>query len=277
MAGRPKARMVRVLSAAAMDTARRGLAVVPMAAGAFAGPWAVMFEIDESVRGVALESNLLMLAAMIGLGGAMQSLLLALGAADLGPVRARWRADAWTIARRLGVDLGLNLTALVLVCLAAVLLGVAAGVAVSMLAPTGDAGSWAALVGAIAGGVLAAFLLARWALATAAAHVEDLGVVEALQRSAELTRGHRLKIAAVQALYLCAWPGLFFAAFYLSEHAAALGVRSAQRFDQASLEAAFTLLGVLAGYESFAKVRLYREVATMEGEVGQARVLEVFA
>jgi hypothetical protein len=101
-------------------------------------------------------------------------------------------------------------------------------------------------------------------------------VVEALQRSVELTRGHRLKIAAVQSAYVCAWPAVFFAAFYLAQHMSQFGLRQGRSSNETVMEVALGLLGVLAGLECFAKVRLYREVATLEGEVGQARVLDVF-
>jgi hypothetical protein len=47
---------------------------------------------------------------------------------------------------------------------------------------------------------LAAYLVARWAVAPAAAVVEDLPVRSALRRSAELTSGHRWRALVVQAL-----------------------------------------------------------------------------
>ena len=47
---------------------------------------------------------------------------------------------------------------------------------------------------------VAAYLVARWAVAPAAAVVEDLPVRAALRRSAELTSGHRWRALVVQAL-----------------------------------------------------------------------------
>lgn len=275
MAARARVRMIRVLAAASADTVRWGLAVIPMAAVAFVGPWALMVQLSKVWRDVDAEVALL-IGSTTGLGCAMQSLLLEVGAVGLKPARTRWRAGVWTIYRRLGADLVINLVALLLTGVAAALCAVIVGISTEMMFRHGDASGWAALGGAVLGGVIATFLLSRWSIATAAAHVESLGVVEALQRSADLTRGYRLQIAAVQAVYLCAWPAALFAGFYLAEHVGQLGFRRGDETREAVMEVALGLLGVLAGMESFGKTRLYREVATLEGEVGQARVLEVF-
>ncbi len=276
MAARPRARIIRVLSAASADTVRWSLAVVPLAAVAFAGPWFAMFALEKVYRNFG-QTLLLLIGGLVLLGSGMQSALLELGAAALKPGASRWRADLWPITRRFAIDLGLNLIALALVCAPAGLFAVAGGVLTSIVSPKGDAAIWVAAGGGVFGGVLATFLMARWTLAPAAAHIESLGLVEALQRSTVLTHGHRLGFAAIQAVYLCAWPGLFFAAFYLSHHATELGARRGESFDEATLEIAFGLLGLLASLECFAKIRLYRELATLDGEVGQSRVLEVFS
>lgn len=267
--------MIRVLGAASADAARWSLAIVPMAAVAFAGPFALTIQVSKVWSDIPAQLALLA-TSTIGLACAMQSLLLELGAVDLKPVQARWRPGAWAIVRRLGIDVVLNVIALLLTCLAAALCAVIVAVSTGMAFRHADLSGWAALAGAVLGGVIATFLLSGWSIATAAAHVESLGVVEALQRSAHLTRGHRLAIAAVQSIYLCVWPLVLFAGFYLAQHAGKLGVRRGGTSSEAIMEIALGLLGVLAGLESFAKTRLYREVATLDGEVGQARLLDVF-
>lgn len=274
-AGRSKVRILRVIGGALLDGGRWSLAILPMAAVAFAGPWMGAFAISDALHSSSDSIMIGLGTSTITLGGAMQSLLLEMSAARLRPVRARWSLDPWAIARRFAVDVGLNLVALLLVAVGAGLMAAIFGVACAALFRNhNDAIAWTVLAGAIAGGVVVSVLLARWAVAASAAHVERLGLAEALQRSVELTRGHRLRIAAVQAAYLCLWPALIFSTIYLGQKLpSALRGRDWQN---GLVELLFVLLGVLAALEALGKMRLFRELATVEGDVGHERLIEVF-
>jgi len=271
---RPKIGVVRIMAGALQDGAARGLVVAPMAAVAFAAPWMILFEAIRSFprsNGVIAAALALTLSTILLLGVAMQSLLVEAGSTNLRRSRPSWRIDLLAMIGRYFGDLVISLIGLGLSAVACLVIGITAAVTLDAVAPGTSHASWWAEAAAVLAMVPAAILQAPWAVALPVSHVEGLGVVGALQRSVALTRGQRLRISIPQALYLAAWPTLGAIFIYVVMRYHLQGKTS-----QAGMALLFFSLGVAAAVEALGKVRLYRELAGVEGAVGASALAEVF-
>ncbi len=133
-----------------------------------------------------------------------------------------------------------------------------------------DAGLWVS-GGAVLGYVPAVLLLSRWAATIAIAHIEGEGLIRAMGRSARMSVGQNVRITLVQGPYLAAWPAVLIGGFYAVQPLHLRGDGA-----QIAMEALFAFLGVLAALEALGKVRLYRELAAVEGVTGARNLAEMF-
>lgn len=271
---RPAIRIGRIVGGALVDLGRRSPIVLPMVAVAFPGPLLAAFAVNASDPGVlgVFAALTMIFLPMVLLGSLMQSLLIALGVADLRPAGARWRLDLGASLRAAGFDLILNLMALATVLLAATMGGVALGVGATIVLPKHpDDTPWWVLAGAVLGVVPAVALLSRWATGLVDVHVDGQGVVGALLRSADLSAGHRLRISVLQAMLLASWPAVSLGILYPMTQ---MHLPAAQ--GRTTVAVVLGILGLLAALDALIKMRLYRELATVEGLVGSANLAEVF-
>lgn len=270
---RPTIRLGHIAGGALIDLGRRSPAILPVAAVAFAGPFVAAFAIAETFRSAftPLWALLIIVCPMIVLGTAMQSLVIEISAADLRPIKANWRPDLALGARTFAVDLILNLGALAVVFVTSSIGALVLGVSRSMARRGSPDIPWWAVVGGLLAALPTAYFLSRWAVASVSVHVDGQGVFGALGRSAELSTGQRRKISVFQTLYLWAWPGAVFAFLY---PARALHLNNDAT--RAVFETLSTFLGLLAALDALAKVRLYRELVTTQGEMGSANLADVF-
>jgi hypothetical protein len=272
--GRPKIDVIRIVAGAVLDGVRRAVVITPMAAVAFASPWLVLFELIRSFprsSEAALAGLGLTLVSIVTLGVAMQSLLAESASTDLRRIRPNWSLDLVATGRRFIGDLVVSLIGLGLSSTAAVIGGVAVGVSWTAIAPGDGSAVWWAIAAAALAMVPAAVLQSPWAVAIPVSHVEGVGLASALQRSVVLTRGQRLRISIPQAAYLAAWPGAFAAFAY-----GGIAFHLRGQASEVALALLFSVLGVLAAIEALGKVRLYRELAAVEGAVGASTLAEVF-
>ncbi len=274
LAGRPAVRIGRVFAGAVVAAARRALVVLPMAAVAFAGPLLATIAVTAAYpRATNIALDLLIMAGVTVLRAAlMQALLVEAATIDLRRVKPSWEVDTAASARRFFGDLVLNLIALGLVCIAFAGGGMVVGVSRSIAASSDPNSGWWAVAGTMLGALPMAGFLSRWAVAIPLAHVEALSIVDALKRSAALTRGYRLRITLLQSLNLAAWPAALLAMAY-----SANTWKLKHEISVAFAALICTLLGVFWALDALGKVRLYRELATVEGAVGSANLADVFA
>ncbi|MGA0602130.1 hypothetical protein ACO2Q3_15595 [Caulobacter sp. KR2-114] len=126
------------------------------------------------------------------------------------------------------------------------------------------------LSGATVGGVSATLLMARWALAGPALATRDHpGLRAALRRSAELSRGHRRGLAALQMVFL---GGVLLMLL-------ALVIMVATKIGGLSALAYLALLpitGLLLSFDTLLKVAAYRTLGGREAIDGAAGVAAVF-
>lgn len=282
MAKRPKQPNIRIgwiVGGALSDAFRRSLAVVPMGATAMGGPWLLVFAITRGQRDVNVPAVLATVTVMIlALGTALQTWLVAWTSVDLKPTRPNWNFDLASAARRFAGNLVLNLISLtlalagtvlfggILLFLSAVVVGIYDAITHQRLGERdSDALGWV-VAAFVLGAVVPVVLLSRWSVALPVAHIEGLGPANALRRSAAITTGHRLRISITQAGYLVIWMigigGFVFA--------------TAKAHLDNLVIVLFAFLGLFTAIEALAKVRLYRELATVNGTLEASNLADLF-
>ncbi|MBS0410686.1 MAG: hypothetical protein JSR86_12285 [Proteobacteria bacterium] len=255
-----------------------------MAAVAMDGPWVLILAVTHGERNLNVPALLSALAATIFvLAVLMQTLLVAWVSADLKPARPNWTFNLASAARRFGADLVLNLMSLALTAAGMAVFGgilafiSAAGVGIFDAIThrsfnTSDAEAFGGVAAAFAiGALVSVVLLSRWSVALPVVHLEGLGPADALRRSATITTGQRWRISIIQAVHLAIWlAGVIGFVYAVAE----------LRLNETELDgiviALFAILGLSTALEALAKVRLYRELATVEGAVGASTLADVF-
>ncbi len=271
---RPGIRIVRMVAGAIADAGRRAVIILPMVAVAFVAPWMLFYAIGQSYWRSSPSTLLIALGfviiAQLLLGNLMQSVLVEAASMDLRRIKPNWSVDLVKGAQRFAGDLGLNVACILFVALGTGAGAAIAGIACGMTPRKADFGLWAS-GGAVLAYVPAVLLLSRWAATISIAHIEGEDLIRAMGRSARMSVGQNVRITLVQGPYLAAWPAILIGGLYAVYrlHLRGDGSLIAQT-------ALFALLGVLAALEALGKVRLYRELAAVEGVTGARDLAEVF-
>ncbi len=265
-----------MVAGAIADAGRRAVIILPMVAVAFVAPWMLLIAITQTYRHLwsstfaALTAMGLMFVALLSLGTLMQSVLVEAASMDLRKIKPNWSLDLVKSAQRFASDLGLNVAGILFVALGTGVVAAIVGFTCQMTPHKADAGLWAS-GGTVLGYVTSVLLLSRWAATIPIAHIEGEGLIRAMGRSARMSVGQKLRITLVQGPYLAAWLAILIGGIYALQR---LHLRG--EGPQIGLEALFAFLGVLAALEALGKVRLYRELAAVEGVTGARDLAEVF-
>ena len=160
-------------------------------------PNATLAELGHALRDVAINNGVVLFVTLLGLIVATALLTTVTSRAVLG--RPVTTAEAWQDARPQLPRLFALTLLLPLLVLAVVAVGVLPGVLVAAVG-SGDAGAELALLGGLAGAVVALWLAIRFALASPALMLERQTVARSLSRSAKLVKGSWWRVLGVQLL-----------------------------------------------------------------------------
>ncbi|WP_406366325.1 hypothetical protein [Streptomyces sp. NBC_00645] len=160
-------------------------------------PSATVEELSRALGDTMLSTGAVLIITLLGTIVATALLTSVTSRAVLGkPVTT---SEAWRDARpQLPKLLGLTL---LLPLIAVVIVGVGAlpGL-LAALGGSGDAGAAFAVLGALAGGVVAGWLMIRFSLASPALMLEKQGILKSMSRSAKLVRGSWWRVFGIQLL-----------------------------------------------------------------------------
>ncbi|MFF4349015.1 glycerophosphoryl diester phosphodiesterase membrane domain-containing protein [Streptomyces sp. NPDC001530] len=160
-------------------------------------PSATVGELSRALGDVMLSSGVVLLITLLGTIVATALLTTVTSRAVLG--KSVTTAEAWRDARpQLPKLFGLTFL-LPLIAVGAVAVGTLPGV-LAALAGAGDAGVTLAVLGGLAAGVVALWLMIRFSLASPALMLEKQGILKSMSRSAKLVRGSWWRVFGIQLL-----------------------------------------------------------------------------
>jgi hypothetical protein len=179
-----------------------------------------------------------------------------------------WAADARTAVAALPLVLALNLLALVMMGVGAVVAGVAINFAFSRTQVYGPFRESLTFAGLGLGALPGLLFLTRWAASAALVAIEREDMVGAMLRSSNLVRGQTWRVALLQVLPVAG-------------AVAALILTKDMRGDmfprvQYGLVAFATSAGLISAVQSLTGGRLLRELNELEGQRGAADLAAVF-
>ncbi|MFF7449313.1 MULTISPECIES: glycerophosphoryl diester phosphodiesterase membrane domain-containing protein [unclassified Streptomyces] len=154
-------------------------------------------ELARALGDTLLSSSVIFLISLIGTIAATALLTTVTSRAVLG--KSVTTGEAWRDARPQVPKLFGLIFLLIVIAFAIVTAGVLPGLLVG-LAGSGDAGAGLAVLGGLAAGVVALWLMIRFSLASPALMLEKQGIVKSLTRSAKLVRGSWWRVFGIQLL-----------------------------------------------------------------------------
>ncbi|GAA3827517.1 glycerophosphoryl diester phosphodiesterase membrane domain-containing protein [Streptomyces coacervatus] len=175
----------------------QGLVLNDTSTAALDDPSATPSELTRALGEVMLSSSAVFLISLIATVAATALLTTVTSRAVLG--RPVTTGEAWRDARPQVVKLFGLIVLLPLIAAAIVLGGTLPGILVAIFG-NADAGVALAVVGGIAAGVVALWLMIRFSLASPALMLEKQGVVKSMSRSAKLVRGSWWRVFGIQLL-----------------------------------------------------------------------------
>ncbi|OAH10055.1 glycerophosphoryl diester phosphodiesterase membrane domain-containing protein [Streptomyces jeddahensis] len=175
----------------------QGLVLDDSSTAALDDPNATLDEIGRAMSDALLNTGVILLISMLGTIVATALLTTVTSRAVLG--KSVTTPEAWRDARPQLLKL-FGLTFLLpLIALAIVGVGVLPGLLVAV-AGGAEAGSALVVLGALAAGVVALWLMIRFSLASPALMLEKQGIVKSMSRSAKLVRGAWWRVFGIQLL-----------------------------------------------------------------------------
>ncbi len=160
-------------------------------------PDATLSELGDALTDTTINSGVVFLVSLIGTILATALLTTVTSRAVLGrPVTV---GEAWRDARPQVLRLFGLIVLLILIVFGIVLVGTAPGLLVSVTT-SGDAGLALSILGALAGTVVAVWLMVRLSLASPALMLEKQGIKKAMVRSTKLVRGSWWRVFGIQLL-----------------------------------------------------------------------------
>ncbi|MES5823701.1 glycerophosphoryl diester phosphodiesterase membrane domain-containing protein [Streptomyces sp. RG80] len=161
------------------------------------GPDASPDELARALGDTMLSTSVIFLISLIGTIAATALLTTVTSRAVLG--KSVTTGEAWRDARPQVAKLFGLIFLLILIAFAIVAAGVLPGVLVAV-AGSGDAGAGLAVLGGLAAGVVALWLMIRFSLASPALMLEKQGILKSLSRSVKLVRGSWWRVFGIQLL-----------------------------------------------------------------------------
>ncbi|MFJ9902831.1 glycerophosphoryl diester phosphodiesterase membrane domain-containing protein [Streptomyces sp. NPDC101152] len=166
-------------------------------ASALSNPSASLSEVTRAMGDTMLSTSVVFLVSLIGTITATALLTTVTSRAVLGrPVTA---GEAWRDARPQVLKLFGLIFLLLLIATGVVLGGALPGILVAV-AGSGGAGAALAVLGGLAAGVVALWLMIRFSLASPALMLEKQGIIKSMSRSAKLVRGSWWRVFGIQLL-----------------------------------------------------------------------------
>ncbi|MFH9734469.1 glycerophosphoryl diester phosphodiesterase membrane domain-containing protein [Streptomyces sp. NPDC017260] len=175
----------------------QGLVLDDTGTEALNDPDATLSELGDALAETTISSGVILLISLIGTVLATALLTTVTSRAVLGrPVAI---GEAWRDARPQVPKLFGLIVLLLLIVAGIVTVGMAPGLLVAA-AGGGDAGVALTVLGVLAAGVVAVWLMVRFSLASAALMLEKQGVKKAMSRSGKLVRGSWWRVFGIQLL-----------------------------------------------------------------------------
>ncbi|MGW3122318.1 glycerophosphoryl diester phosphodiesterase membrane domain-containing protein [Streptomyces sp. NPDC001107] len=175
----------------------QGLVLNDTSTAALDDPSASASELTRAMGEVMLSSGAVFLISLIATVAATALLTTVTSRAVLG--RPVTTAEAWRDARPQVVKLFGLILLLPLMAVTIVFVGALPGILVAVFGNT-DGGVALAVLGGLAAGVVALWLMIRFSLASPALMLEKQGVVKSMSRSAKLVRGSWWRVFGIQLL-----------------------------------------------------------------------------
>ncbi|MEV6943331.1 glycerophosphoryl diester phosphodiesterase membrane domain-containing protein [Streptomyces sp. NPDC051172] len=175
----------------------QGLVLNDTSTAALNDPSATAGELTRAMGEVMLSSGAVSLITLIATVAATALLTTVTSRAVLG--RTVTTGEAWRDARPQVVKLFGLILLLPLIAVAIVFVGTLPGILVAVFG-NADGGVALAVLGGLAAGVVALWLMIRFSLASPALMLEKQGVVKSMSRSAKLVRGSWWRVLGIQLL-----------------------------------------------------------------------------
>ncbi|GAA4005651.1 hypothetical protein GCM10022384_60020 [Streptomyces marokkonensis] len=175
----------------------QGLVLDDISSEALNDPDATLSELGDALADTTISSGVILLISLIGTVLATALLTTVTSRAVLGrpvPIGEAWRDARPQVLRLFGL-----IILLMLIVAGIVTVGLAPGLLVAA-AGSGDAGLALTVLGVLAAGVVAVWLIVRFSLASAALMLEKQGVKKAMSRSGKLVRGSWWRVFGIQLL-----------------------------------------------------------------------------
>jgi len=160
-------------------------------------PSATLDELTRAMGDAMLSSGVVFLISLVGTIAATALLTTVTSRAVLG--KSVTTGEAWRDARPQVAKLFGLIFLLVLIAFGVVAGGTLPGILVA-IAGSGDGGAALAVLGGLAAGVVALWLMVRFSLASPALMLEKQGIVKSLSRSTKLVRGSWWRVFGIQLL-----------------------------------------------------------------------------
>ncbi|MDQ0601292.1 hypothetical protein QF037_005637 [Streptomyces canus] len=174
-----------------------GLVLNDASTAALDDPSASVDELTRALGDAMLSTGVVFLISLIGTIVATALLTTVTSRAVLG--KSVTTGEAWRDARPQVAKLFGLIFLLILIAVAVVAVGALPGI-LAVVAGAGDGGAALAVLGSLATGVVALWLMVRFSLASPALMLEKQGILKSLSRSAKLVRGSWWRVFGIQLL-----------------------------------------------------------------------------
>ncbi|MER6181739.1 hypothetical protein [Streptomyces sp. NPDC001652] len=174
-----------------------GLVLDDASTAALDDPSASVDELTRALGDAMLSTGVVFLISLIGTIVATALLTTVTSRAVLG--KSVTTGEAWRDARPQVAKLFGLIFLLILIAVAVVAVGALPGI-LAVVAGAGDGGAALAVLGSLATGVVALWLMVRFSLASPALMLEKQGILKSLSRSAKLVRGSWWRVFGIQLL-----------------------------------------------------------------------------
>ncbi|MFF1295030.1 MULTISPECIES: hypothetical protein [unclassified Streptomyces] len=174
-----------------------GLVLDDASTAALDDPSASVDELTRALGDAMLSTGVVFLISLIGTIVATALLTTVTSRAVLG--KSVTTGEAWRDARPQVAKLFGLIFLLILIAVAVVAVGALPGI-LAVVAGAGEGGAALAVLGSLATGVVALWLMVRFSLASPALMLEKQGILKSLSRSAKLVRGSWWRVFGIQLL-----------------------------------------------------------------------------
>lgn len=174
-----------------------GLVLNDASTAALEDPSASVDELTRALGDAMLSTGVVFLISLIGTIVATALLTTVTSRAVLG--KSVTTGEAWRDARPQVAKLFGLIFLLILIAFAVVAVGALPGI-LAVVAGAGDGGAALAILGSLATGVVALWLMVRFSLASPALMLEKQSILKSLSRSAKLVRGSWWRVFGIQLL-----------------------------------------------------------------------------